>query len=434
MAHLIAAGEQALGLSAYREASVHFESALDILPSLPEGPERDRQELVLQTRKGTVLKAIRGWGTPEVGQVYQRARELCRKLGDRRELAQVLFGLWAAHFIHAEYEEAIQLAEEHVEEARHLGPAESAMAHHTLANSLLAICRLPECLLHAEIAAALAEGVDENVFRVEYGEDPRVIAASISCWVLWQIGLEEEALARNEAISQLAVRLAHPLNLVLATSTSMWLHRQRHAAGATLASAERLLEVSKTTGGFPDYETAAKIYRDWALAELGQTSGVVDRVLANLESYSGAVGKTSMASFYAIGAEVCRLAGRLEDALGLVDRGMAALQNGGRLAEVELCCLRGEILDELAGQVGAGPGAESSAEKRRQAEASLARAFNLACERWQVAYLDRAIRGLSRFPGDRSRERERAESLREETPHLVKRVGAGVAEEMAPAT
>jgi len=436
--HLIAAGEQALALSAYREASVHFERALDLLPSLPEGRERDRQELVLQTRQGTVLKAIRGWGTPEVGQVYQRARELCRKLGDRRELAQVLFGLWASHFIHAEYEAAIQLAEEHVEEARHLGPAESAMAHHTLANSLLAVCRLPECLLHAEIAAALAEGVDENVFRVEYGEDPRINAASISCWVLWQIGRENEALARDEIISQVAARLAHPLNLVLAASTSMWLHRQRHDAAATLACAERSIEVSKTIGGFPDYETAARIYRDWALAALGQASEVVDEVLANLERHSRAVGKTSMASFYAIGAEVCRLTGRLQDALDLVDRGMAALQNGGLLAEVELCCLRGEIIDELAGPLGSGPGSASgsasSAEKRRQAEASLSRAFDLACERWQVAYLDRAIRGLSRFPGDRSRERERAESLRKDIPHLVKRVGDQVAAEMATAT
>jgi serine/threonine protein kinase len=451
LAHLIAAGEHALHLCAYREASVHFESALEILPSLPEGEERDRQELVLQTRKGTVLKAIQGWGTPEVTEVYQRARDLCRKLGDRRELAQVLFGLWAAHFTHAEYEAAIQLAEEHLEEARHLGPAEVAMAHNTLANTLLAVCRLPECLLHAETAAALAEGLDENLFRVEYGEDPRIVAAAHSCWVFWQIGLDEEALARLETISRVAERLAHPFNLTLAASTSMWLHRQRHAAQATLAGAERLLEVAKTIGGFPDYETAAEIFRDWALAELGQASAVVDAVLQNLERYSRARAKTAMASFYAIGAEVCRLAGRREDALALLDRGMTALENGGLLAEVELCCLRGEILGELACQAGAGLGGElrreapaalrreaqaalrreAQAALRREAEAALSRAFDLACERWQVAYLDRALCGLARFPGDRSREIGRAERLRAEVPHLLERVRDRVATEMA---
>jgi len=403
-----------------------------MVEKLPPGSERDRQELVARMRLGTVLKAIRGLGSPELHEVFRRARELCLQLEDRRELAQVLFGLWASHFIHAQYEEAIKLAEEHLDAARQLGPAERAMAHHAMANSLLAVCRLPECLLHAEIAAALAEEVDEDVFLIEYGQDPRVIAASDSCWVLWQMGLEEEALVRNETISSVAVRLAHPFNMVVAASTSMWLHRQRHAAEATLACAERMIQVAKTIGGFPEYETAAKIYRDWALAELGQAAEVVDEVLASLEKYSRAGGQSSMATFYAIGAEVCRRTGRLDDALGLVDKGLAASQNGGVLAEVELYCLQGEILDQLASQADPSE-AEVVAERGPQAEASLSRAFDLACERWQVAYLDRLIRGLSRFPKDRSREIQRAQSLREEIPHLLKRVRDRVEEEVARA-
>jgi len=416
----IAAGEHSLRLGAYKEAHAQLEAALKMVEKLPPGGERDRQELVVRMRQGTVLKAIRGLGSPEVHQVYRRARELCLQLEDRRELAQVLFGLWASHFIHAEYQEAIKLAEEHLEAAWQLGPAERSMAHHTMANSLLAVCRLPECLVHAEIAAALAEGLDEGVFLIEYGQDPRIIAASVSGEVLWQMGLEEEALVRHETISSLAVRLVHPFNLVAAASTSMWFHRQRGDAEATLACAERMIQVAKTSGGFPEYETAAKIYRGWALAELGQAGEVVDEVLARLEEYSRAGGQTSMATFYAIGAEVCRRTGKLEDALGLIDKGLSASRNGGLLAEVELYCLQGEILDELASR------ADPS-----EAEASLSRAFDLACERWQVAYLDRVIRGLSRFPGDRIREVQRAQSLREEVPRLVKTARDRVEEEMA---
>lgn len=429
----IAAGEHSLRMGAYKEAHAQLEAALRMVERLPPGSERDRQELVVRMRLGTVLAAIRGWGSPEVHEAWRRARELCLQLEDRRELAQVLFGLWASHYMHAEYEEAIKLAEEHLDAARELGPAERTMAHHALANSLLAVCRLPECLLHAEIAAALAEGVDEEVFLIEYGQDPRIIAASTSCWVLWQMGLQEEALARDEALSSVAAKLAHPFNLAVAASTSMWLHRQGHAAEATLACAERLIQVSKASGGFPEHETAAKIYRDWALAELGQADEVVDEALESLERYSRAGGQASMASFYAIGAEVCRRTGRLEDALGLIDKGLSASRNGGLLAEVELYCLQGEILDELASQADS-PEAGAGAERRRQAEASLARAFDLASQRWQVAYLDRVIRGLSRFPGDRSREIQQAQRLREEVPHLVKTARDRVAEEMARAT
>src|SRR6185436_11054670 len=420
-----AAGEHSLRMGAYKEAHFQLEAALGMVEKLSPGEERDRQELVVQMRLSTVFKAIRGLGSPELHQACRRARELCRHLEDPRELAQVLFGLWSSHFIHAEYEEAIKLAEEHLEAARQLGPAERAMAHHAMANSLLALCRLPECLLHAEIAATLAEAVDEDVFLVEYGQDPRIIAASDSCWVLWQMGLEEEALARNETISNVAARLAHPFNMVVAASTSMWLHRQRHDGEATLPCAEKLIQVSKAIGGFPEYETAAKIYRDWALAELGRAEEVVDEVLASLERFSRAGRQTSMATFYAIGAEVCRRTGRLEEALGLIDRGLAASRNGGLLAEVELYCLQGEILGELARQAGTGNGTE----RGQQAEAALSRSFDLACERWQVAYLDRLIRGLSGFAKDRSREIQQARSLREKVPDLVNRVRDRVEEE-----
>jgi hypothetical protein len=245
------------------------------------------------------------------------------------------------------------------------------------------------------------------------------------------MGLEEEALVRYEAVSAIAERLAHPFNLAVAASTSMWLHRHRHAAEATLACAERLIQVSKTICGFPEYETAAKIYRDWALAELGQATEMADEVLASLEEYSRAGSQASMASFYVIAAEVCRRAGRLGDALGLIDQGLSALRNGGLLAEVELYCLQGEVLTELASQADQAETGAAGAERRRQAEAALSRAFGLACERWQVAYLDRVLRGLSRFPGDRSREIQRAQSLREEVPRLVKTARDRVAEELA---
>jgi len=94
---------------------------------------------------------------------------------------------------------------------------------------------------------------------------------------------------------------------------------------------------------------------------------------------------------------------------------------------VELHCLRGEILGELADQ----SETEAGAERARQAEASLSRAFDLACERWQGAYLDRLLHALARFPGDRSREIQRARSLRDQVPHLVQKARDRVAEELA---
>jgi predicted ATPase len=71
------AGENAMRRSANAEAVSHITSALELLKTLPDTPERIQQELTLQITLGPSLQAIKGWGAPEVGKAYTRARELC---------------------------------------------------------------------------------------------------------------------------------------------------------------------------------------------------------------------------------------------------------------------------------------------------------------------------------------------------------------------
>ena len=55
--------EHTLRLSAYPEARSHFDAALSLVLSLPDGEDRDRQELVVQTRLGTILGTAHGLGS-----------------------------------------------------------------------------------------------------------------------------------------------------------------------------------------------------------------------------------------------------------------------------------------------------------------------------------------------------------------------------------
>ena len=68
--------------SAMAEAVAQLTKGLELLESLPGGPERQRSELDLQLALGQASIAAKGFAAPETGRAYARARELCLELGD----------------------------------------------------------------------------------------------------------------------------------------------------------------------------------------------------------------------------------------------------------------------------------------------------------------------------------------------------------------
>ena len=76
------AGERARMLSANNEAIEHYNTALSLLVEIPESQKRDLSEIVLQLGLGTALQALQGFGASVVGDAYNRAWELCQRVGD----------------------------------------------------------------------------------------------------------------------------------------------------------------------------------------------------------------------------------------------------------------------------------------------------------------------------------------------------------------
>jgi predicted ATPase len=68
-------------VGANEEAILFLEKALELHQVLPEGPARARLELDLQMALGASLVASRGYSSPEVIRVYDRAQALCLRLG-----------------------------------------------------------------------------------------------------------------------------------------------------------------------------------------------------------------------------------------------------------------------------------------------------------------------------------------------------------------
>ena len=71
------AAQNAARVHAHREAVALARQGLELLPRLPETPDRARNELRLQVTFGTSMQ-FTIWGSPEVARALGRARELCR--------------------------------------------------------------------------------------------------------------------------------------------------------------------------------------------------------------------------------------------------------------------------------------------------------------------------------------------------------------------
>jgi predicted ATPase len=101
------AGRKSLARSAMVEAAAQFQKGLELLPGLPDGPDREQQELELQSALGRALVASKGSAAPEA---YARARTLCERLDDARSLVPVLMGQFAHRLLRGELAAARRIA------------------------------------------------------------------------------------------------------------------------------------------------------------------------------------------------------------------------------------------------------------------------------------------------------------------------------------
>jgi predicted ATPase len=135
--YLYLAGQQAVQRSANAEAMSHLTKALELLATLPDTPERSRQELNLQITLGSVLFAARGWASPDTERAYTRARELCEHIGETAQLFPVLYGLCQLYTTRAEYQVAYELGEQlFTLSKRQQDPALFLVAYFALGNIL----------------------------------------------------------------------------------------------------------------------------------------------------------------------------------------------------------------------------------------------------------------------------------------------------------
>ncbi len=339
------AGQRAVERSANREAIKHLTNGLELLETLPDTPERSRRELELQISLGVSLLATEGAGSPEVGRVYSRARELGQQFRKTPEHFAAVWGLWRFYQRCGELHIARDLGEELLDLARRQpDPGLLLQAHHAQWTTLNNLGEFTSVQEHSKQGIALYSMDEHHTQAFLFGgHDPCVCAHTQSSWSLWVLGYPDQALdGQNEALA-LAHELEHPFSLALAISHAAYIYCLRREVQALQECTKGLLELA-TEQDFADHLAMGTYLQSWAEMHQGSGQRNTTRLRQVWDSRGATVGSEGQ-FLTAVVAEIFGLDEQVEVGLRLLAEALEKSEKGGeRYWEAELHRLTGELL------------------------------------------------------------------------------------------
>jgi predicted ATPase len=296
------AGQRAIGRSANAEAIVNLTKGLQLLESLPDTPDRSRQELAIQLGLGVGLQSIEGAESAEVGRAYTRAQELCQDVGEAADYFAALWGLWRFRHHISEFQTARELADELSDLAqRQNDPALTLQAHHAQWTTRFYFGEFAECCEHAEQAIAVYDARRHHAQTFRFGgHDPCVCGHSIAAISLYILGYPDQAVAQLEDGLSLAHELHHPQTLAAALEQGAYIHQLRREVLLAKERGEAAVEAAREHGLAQQFATSAFV-DGWAAAGGGQAEEAIASIregLAARRTAGRAIEEPDMLGYY----------------------------------------------------------------------------------------------------------------------------------------
>ena len=339
------AGERALQRSASAEAINHLTTGLELAETLPDTMERAQQELALLIAVGAPLQATKGWAAAEIQNVYTRARELCRQIGESPQVFPMMWGLWVSHYIRAELQTAKELGEQLIRLAQSAeDPVLLLEAHHAQWSVLLNLGELTQAREHYEQGFALYDPEQHRALAFLYGgHDAGCCALSFGSTVLWLLGYPDQARKRSEEAVTLAREISHPTSLAVTLFFAARLHQlcREDQLAQELAQAGIALSDEQ---GFGLTLAWARVIQGWTLAEQGQLADGIAQIRQGDAAYRATGAEMGRSHHLALLAQEDGKAQQPEEGLAVVAEALDFVgQTGETFYEAELHRLKGEL-------------------------------------------------------------------------------------------
>jgi class 3 adenylate cyclase/predicted ATPase len=405
--YLHLAGQQAVQRSANAEAISHLTTALELLKTLPDIPERTQQELTLQIALGPALIATKGQAAPDVGKAYTRARELGQQVGEPSRLFPVLHGLWAFFVTRAELKAAHELGEQLLSLAqRSQDPTLLLEARRALGETCFWRGEFVSAREQTAQSLALYDPRQHRSLVFLYAEDPGVVCRGFAAWGLWFLGYPDQALKKIHETLALAQELSHPFSLAVGLMNACIVYSLRQEWQAAQERAEALI-VLATEQGFTLWLAWVTILRGWALAEQGRGEEGIAQMSQGIGAWRATGAELLRPHFLALLAEAYGKAGQAEEGLAALAEALEVVDKSGeRFYEAELYRLKGTLT--LQSQV-----SSPKSQVQKEAEECFQRAIEIA-RRQQAKSLElRAVMSLSRLWQQQGKREEARQLLAE---------------------
>ena len=283
--HWTSAGHQAMQRWATAEATDHLRNALRMLQSLPEGAERDHRELGLQTALGPALLASKGFGDAVLGEAYQRAAELCERVGTVEQACLTLRGLQVYHFARGELARSTDIGGRLLERATVAQHTPFCIgANHALGQSLFLRGQLAPASDVLEAGISLTNGTPELV-KDWAGGQPAEQCHLYAGFVRWFQGRNDLAIAHAREGLAWSESLGNPISLANTEAFVALMYLLCRDAELAGKHAHRAV-VLATEHAHPTFLPFAQVLLGASLAERGELAEGVALMERGLDDYS----------------------------------------------------------------------------------------------------------------------------------------------------
>lgn len=341
VSHLRTAAENALRQSAHAEATALIRRALELLEELDDARGRAELELALQLGLGAALLATKGFGAPEVGAAYGRARTLMDQADHSPHLLLAAGGLITFYVQRSELRTAHTIARQCMRQARE--PVGDLLSQSAMGTVLYCEGDFLGARGYFERVVTLYPEVprDEYLF---YGRDPGVVGMSYLAGALWHLGYFDQAWQQMRLALRLAGEVAQPFSTVVALLFAASLEVFKRSPRDGMGYVEQALGIANEQQ-FPFFIAAATILEGYFLAQGSEVRRGIEAMQRGLAARNAAGGRVLQPFYLGLLSEAYT---RLEDrdaALNVISDALSQIdETGERGYEAELYRLKGLAL------------------------------------------------------------------------------------------
>jgi class 3 adenylate cyclase/predicted ATPase len=342
--YLRRAGAQASQRAANREAAWYFQSALDLIDSLPNRPACAEEELSVLVDLGPALMSTMTSSAPDVQQVYDRARQLADHTDKLAELFASVWGSWIVAFASGDKAATRKLADElfNIAQGKH-DPAFFLQAHHAASATAMSSGDLKAAHEHAAAVLALYRKDVHRQHALLYGgHDPAVCSYTQDAIVLQILGYPERALVQLNKGLMLARELEHPPSTVHALWFGAETNFHRRDPRMVMQTVGEWLPMVSVHGSAVGIANAMML-RGWALVVSGQYEAGLAELHDGLGRFRATGSKVYVSYRLGRAAEAFQNGGQTHESLALLSDAFQAIDLD-RWYEAELHRLRSELL------------------------------------------------------------------------------------------